>query len=193
MGEYTPYSPPSPPPAASGPHAPVVRLCSRTRWSMSVEMNSPSLPHSASARVSPNAVVLLGTPLSAMLPDVRQVPLPAITYTRDVACTQECVWTGTPPQPPRGPVHHHPVALTCDTARAVQRALTAKSPFGKITPCSMLPSGACVASSPMKVPLDPPLPRNVVMAPVRRSMRRTFKCSTSLTYSTLPLATSPCT
>jgi hypothetical protein len=50
-----------------------------------------------------------------------------------------------------------------------------------------------VASSPAMVPVEPPLPRNVVMAPVRRSMLRTFKCSRSVTYSSEPLATSPCT
>jgi hypothetical protein len=133
-------------------HAPVVRLCSRTRWSLALEMNSPSLPHAATARQLPNAVSLVVTPLSAMFPAARQVPLPATTYTRDVACAhdnQRVVGGEDDAQVQRRPparVAH----LTCDTPTTTQRSVAAmaRSPLGRMAPCSMFPSGACVASSP---------------------------------------------
>jgi len=66
---------------------PVVRFTRRTRRSPHVPRNKPSLPHTATPRAWPNAVALAHTPLRAMLPAVRQEPLPATAYVCPVPFT----------------------------------------------------------------------------------------------------------
>jgi hypothetical protein len=71
---------------------PVVRLCRCTRWSVVVDKNRPSAPHTASPLVLPRAVCRDGTPDRATLPDARHVPLPAMTYVvSNVALTAATV------------------------------------------------------------------------------------------------------
>jgi len=89
--------------------APVVRLTSRTRWSLVVLTNAPSTPHAATARVFPNAVPLASTPVPAACPADRHVPVPATEYVRPDACD-----TATTTQPLPVATAKSPLGSTAD-------------------------------------------------------------------------------